>query len=90
MGYPVIYAGTTIEICALKTCVHLAGSAHPPLTLVCVHVPGDVALYIQSPLVALPPDWADLPSSASAQEFGRRWLALANQLVMLFAVCHYS
>lgn len=83
IGYPVMYAGTTIEICALEKFVHLAGSAHPPLVLVSVEVPDDAALFIQPPLADLPQDWSDLPASSSAQEFGRRWLESAKQLVLL-------
>jgi len=83
IGYPVMYAGTTIEICALEKFVHLAGSAHPPLVLVYVDVPDDAALVFQPPLKELPKDWSDLPAPASTQEFGRHWLESASHLVML-------
>ena len=43
-GYPVMYAGATIEICALEKFVHLTGAAHPPLVLVSIDVPDDKAL----------------------------------------------
>lgn len=78
-----MYAGTTIEICALEKFVHLAGSAHPPLVLVSVDVPDDAALFVQPSLAELPEDWSDLPAPAATQEFGRRWLESASQLVML-------
>lgn len=83
IGYPVMYAGTTIEICALEKFVHLAGSTHPPLVLVSVEVPDNAVLFIQPPLAGLPKDWSDLPAPASTQEFGRQWLESASQLVML-------
>lgn len=83
IGYPVMYAGTTIEICALEKFVHIAGAGHPPLVLVCVQMPDDAAFYTQPSLAELPVDWSDLPASAGAQEFGRRWLESAHQLVML-------
>lgn len=67
----------------LEKFVRLAGAAHPPLVLVCVEVPDDAALFIQSLLADLPQDWPDLRAAASAQEFGRRWLASAQELVML-------
>jgi RES domain-containing protein len=82
IGWPVMYAGTTIEICALEKFVHLAGSAHPPLVLVAIDVPDDPALAWQPPLADLPPDWAELPAPASTQEFGRAWSASGRSLVL--------
>ena len=78
-----MYAGTTIEICALEKFVHLAGVVHPPMVLVSIEVPDQETLIIQPPLAALPQDWADLPASASTQEFGRQWLESAGHLLML-------
>jgi RES domain-containing protein len=80
-GYPVMYGGSTIEICALEKFVHLAGASHPPLVLVAVDVPD--ALFIRPALADLPIGWADLPASNGAQEFGRHWLQSSNELVML-------
>lgn len=82
IGYPVMYAGTTIEICALEKFVHLAGSAHPPLVLVSIEVPDDEDLFFRPQLADLPKDWADLPVPASTQEFGRKWIEPVSQLVM--------
>jgi RES domain-containing protein len=82
IGHPVMYAGTTIEICALEKFVHLAGSAHPPLVLVFIEVPDEVDLFFRPQLADLPKDWADLPAPASAQEFGRKWIEPARELVM--------
>lgn len=81
VGYPAMYAGSTIELCALEKFVHLAGAVHPPLVLVSVEVP-DV-LFFQPPISDLPKDWADLPVGAGSQEFGKQWLQSAGQLVML-------
>jgi RES domain-containing protein len=80
-GYPVMVAGSTIEICALEKFVHLAGAGHPPLVLVAIDVPD--APITQPALADLPEGWADLPASGEAQEFGRRWLQSNNDLVML-------
>jgi len=38
MGFPVMYASTTIEICALEKFVHLAGSAYPPLRIASIEI----------------------------------------------------
>src|SRR5438067_9482596 len=62
IAWPVMYAGATIEICALEKFVHLGGAAHPPLVLVSIDVPDDEALVYRPPLADLPPDWADLPA----------------------------
>ncbi|MDB5757908.1 MAG: hypothetical protein JWM30_1197 [Burkholderia sp.] len=83
IAWPVMYAGATIEICALEKFVHLGGAAHPPLVLVSIDVPDAEALVYRPPLVDLPPDWADLPAPASTQEFGRQWIASARGLVLM-------
>ena len=81
IGYPVLYAGTTIEIAALEKFVHLAAIAHPPLKLIEITVPDDPPLVY--PAKDLPADWADLPISASAQAFGRQWIEDAKYLIMI-------
>lgn len=78
-----MYAGTTIEICALEKFVHLGSAAHPPLVLVSIDVPDDEILFTRPPLADLPEDWAELPAPAHTQEFGRQWLESRRQLVML-------
>ena len=82
-GYPVMYAGATIEICALEKFVHLTGAAHPPLVLVAIDVPDDEGLWLRPGIGELPADWAQLPAPGSAQEFGRKWLDDAGQLLLL-------
>ena len=82
VGHPVMYAGSTIAICALEKFVHLAGAPHPPLVLVAIDVPDDEALRIQPALPHLPAGWADLPPSGGSQEFGNAWLQSGSELVM--------
>jgi RES domain-containing protein len=82
IGYPAMYAGTTIEICALEKFVHLGESPHPPLVLVSIAIPDEPSLQFFPKMKEFPADWAELPSPASAQEFGRKWLEAADQLVM--------
>jgi RES domain-containing protein len=82
IGSPVMYAGTTIDICALEKFVHLAGAAHPPLVLVSIDVPDDPSLAYRPPMAALPADWADLPAPASTQAFGRTWCESAGSLAL--------
>jgi RES domain-containing protein len=83
VAWPVMYAGTTIEICALEKFVHLAGSPHPPLVLVAIDVPDDQDLVYRPQIAELPADWAALPTPASTQEFGRLWIASVRGLLML-------
>jgi RES domain-containing protein len=82
-GYPAMYAGSTIAICALEKFVHLAGALHPPMVLVAIDLPDDDALRIEPSLSHLPQDWADLPAPGSTQEFGRQWLQSNKELIML-------
>lgn len=77
-----MYAGATIEICALEKFVHLAGSPHPPLVLVAIDVPDDPGLVYRPLMAELPADWADLPAPASTQDFGRRWVGSTRSLLM--------
>lgn len=78
-----MYAGTTIEICALEKFVHLAGVIAPPLVLVAIDVPDDAALVHVPAIEDLPAGWSDLPISAPAQEYGRSWIVAAAHLVLL-------
>ena len=83
IGMPALYAGTTIELCALEKFVHLAGIAHPPLVLVAVDIPD---AHLPTKRLApdrLPPGWADLPVSGASQGVGRDWLRAAQDLVLL-------
>jgi RES domain-containing protein len=86
-GLPAMYAGTTVELCALEKFVHLGGyfaeAAFPPLQLVSIEVPDDKSLFTQPSMSSLPKGWSDLPTAASAQEFGRQWLASSAQLILL-------
>jgi RES domain-containing protein len=82
IAWPVMYAGTTIEICALEKFVHLAESAHPPLVLVSIDVPDQPGLAWRPQLAELPADWAELPAPASTQEFGRSWIASGRGLML--------
>jgi RES domain-containing protein len=83
IGHAALYAGATIEICALEKFVHLGTAPHPPLVLVAVDLPDDAALILRPEIATLPPAWSDLPVSAQAQAFGRQWLDAGRQLVLL-------
>lgn len=78
-----MYAGTSIEICALEKFVHLGSVVQPPMVLVSIDIPDDEGLVFRPAPAALPSGWADLPMSAVAQAYGRQWLEAATALVML-------
>jgi RES domain-containing protein len=82
VAVPVMYAGATIEICALEKFVHLAGAPHPPLVLVAIDAPDDESLQWRPQTTELPADWAELPAPASTQEFGRQWAASSRGLIL--------
>ncbi|MEB0135747.1 RES family NAD+ phosphorylase [Actimicrobium sp. CCC2.4] len=83
IGFPALYAGTTIELCALEKFVHLSGTVVPPMVLVALDVPEHAAPVFQPAVADLPDDWAALPAPASTQEIGKRWLASPDAFMML-------
>ena len=82
VGMPALYAGTTVEICALEMFAHIGAVEHPPLKLVAIEIPDKPTLHYKPAMKDIPTGWSDLPVSAASQEFGGRWLADAKQLVM--------
>lgn len=83
VGFGVLYAGTTIELCALEKFVHLSGTVVPPMVLVAIDVPDRAGPVFKPALADLPDDWAALPAPASTQEIGQQWLASPDALMML-------
>ena len=83
VGLPALYAGATIELCALEKFVHLAGVIHPPLVLVAIDIPDRLVPGRRIEPADLPPDWAELPIAAAAQAYGRQWLQAAQELALL-------
>lgn len=83
IGFAVMYAGSTIEICALEKFVHLGGAMHPPLVLVSIELPDEPGLIIQPERADLPKNWADLPAPESSQIFGRDTLLGSDALALL-------
>lgn len=78
-----MYAGSTIELCALEKFVHLGGAIHPPLVLVSIELPDEPGLIIQPARADLPENWADLPAPESSQIFGRDTLLASKALALL-------
>ncbi len=82
IGYPALYVGTTVEICALERFVH-SSTQEGALVLVSVDVPNHRNLFYKPSVRELPRGWAHVPVVTSSQEFGRAWLQEARELVML-------
>lgn len=80
---PALYAGLSVEICALEKLVHLAGRSPGNLVLVRITLPEAHELYYEPESTALPEDWQALPAGPQAAGFGTRWLQAAGQLGMV-------
>ena len=52
------------------------------MQMVSIEVPDDKSLAIRPDISTLPVDWADLPTSVSAQEFGRQWQVSEAHLIL--------
>lgn len=83
IGWPALYAGTTIEISALEKYVNLSGHIGSKLLLVSIDIPEQDSLYLKPELSKLPLDWAAVPFASASQQFGKKWLKSCQQLVLL-------
>lgn len=83
IGWPALYAGTTIEISALEKYVNLSGHVGSKLLLVSIEIPKQDSLYVRPDLNKLPLGWAAVPFGSASQQFGKKWLKSCKQLVML-------
>jgi RES domain-containing protein len=81
VGLPAFYCGASIAICALEKFVHVGQAPLPPLVLVAVDIP-DESEFFAPAVDQLPPGWDTLPTSAVAQDLGRKWLERGTALAM--------
>lgn len=83
VGTPAMYAGATVELCALEKFVHIDGEEpDAKLVLVSIELPDDPMLCRSVGLTDLPERWDDLPVSDSARHFGTRFLQAGQHLFM--------
>lgn len=73
INVPVIYAGMSIEIASFEKLVHAEGELPNDLVLVKIEIPDNMNIW-NVPDTELPQNWAALPSSASAQAFGNKFV----------------
>lgn len=82
-GTPAMYAGATVELCALEKFVHIDGDGDDErLVLVAIELPDDPSLCRRISPVGLPEGWDELPVSRCAQHYGTRFLRERKELFM--------
>ena len=72
-GVPVIYAGLSVEICAMEKLVHTGKTLPTDLVLVRLSLPDDPALYEEADVSNLP-GWDASPPGKSSVDFGTSFL----------------
>ena len=82
LGMPVIYAGLSVEICALEKLVHTGRIVPPDLQLVRLDLPDDPRLYEHLDPARLP-NWADTPPGAASVAFGGAFLREQRGLALI-------
>jgi RES domain-containing protein len=81
-GVPVIYAGLSVEICAMEKLAHTGHILPPDLMLVALSLPDDLALYETADCAALP-GWEATPPGAVSLEYGTTFLRSLRALGMI-------
>jgi RES domain-containing protein len=72
-GAPVIYAGLSVEICAMEKLAHTGHILPADLMLVTLTLPEDTGLY-ETAAVDILPGWAATPPGAFSVNFGAAFL----------------
>lgn len=81
-GLPVIYAGLSVEICALEKLAHTGALLPADLQLVSLTLPDDAALYETAEPDGLP-DWEAMPPGAASIAFGSDFLRSGRALGLI-------
>ena len=81
-GTPVIYAGLSVEICAMEKLAHTGHILPPDLMLVALSLPDDMALYETADCAALP-GWEATPPGAVSLEYGTTFLRSLRALGLI-------
>ena len=81
-GMPVIYAGLSVEICAMEKLAHTGHILPPDLMLVALSLPDDMALYETADSAALPGGEATPPGAVSL-EYGTTFLRSLRTLGLI-------
>lgn len=81
-GTPVIYAGLSVEICAMEKLVHTGTTLPADLLLVSLTLPDDAALY-ESVDTGVLPGWEAMPPGPGSIEFGTDFLRSGRALGLI-------
>ena len=81
-GTPVIYAGLSVEICAMEKLVHTGAILPADLQLVSLTLPDEAVLYETADIGALP-DWEATPPGLVSIAFGTDFLRSGRALGLI-------
>ena len=81
-GTPVIYAGLSVEICAMEKLVHTGVILPADLQLVSLTLPDEAALY-ESLATGELPGWEATPPGPASREFGTDFLRSGRALGLI-------
>ncbi len=81
-GTPVIYAGLSVEICAMEKLVHTGAILPADLQLVSLTLPDEAALYESADIGALP-GWEVTPPGPVSIDFGTDFLRSGRALGLI-------
>lgn len=81
-GAPVVYAGLSVEICAMEKLAHTGHILPADLMLVALSLPDEAALYEAVDIDSLP-GWAATPPGAISVDFGAAFLRSGRALGLI-------
>ena len=81
-GIPVLYAGLSVEICALEKLAHTGPILPADLVLVAIELPQESGLY-EEPDMGLLSGWEALPPGAVSVKFGTNFLRSGRALGLI-------
>ncbi len=81
IGYPAVYAASSVALAVLETLVHADLSVMPSHRVIQVDIPDTLAITtIEDP--TLPLNWRETPPAAALQSIGKAWLDAAETAVL--------
>ncbi len=81
-GMPVIYAGLSVEICAMETLVHTGRFFPADLLLVALTLPDEPGLYETAAIERIP-GWEAMPPGSPSVDFGTEFLRSVRALGLI-------
>ena len=83
LGFPVVYASSSIALACLETLVHITGDLPLPLVrwLVAIEIPAEQWQLRTTLMEGAPAGWNSEPAQASSKGWGERWLVSQSSLI---------